>query len=808
MCILWCSLGLALDPGLMLSQYSQRTWTREDGLPQNSVLAITQSSDGYLWIGTEQGLVRFDGIRFVTVELLTADGRADSYVTSLLSDFDTIWVGTRSGLYGNPSGRFTEIVTNDGGSLGLIVAIHRDAHLQLWAGGIGGLYRVDGETSATFVNIEGEEFGGVTSISESPDSRLCLAKAKVYCLEDGNFNEQLFVTEAVGNSRTETLVFDETGALWVGTNGRGLLRFDGDTIDHWDTSNGLPHGFVRTLMVDRTGNIWFGSGSSGVVRLARDRPEVLDVPRGQSGTVVALFPDREENLWIGTNGDGLVRLSGGLFTPFSVAEGLREPSVNTVLEDPEGVVWVGTAGGGLHRLDNGRIDVLGEDNGLPAEDVISLELDSRGRLWVGTGGAGAFVQDGPIFVPVEGSGRVVFSLHEDFDGRMWAGFLGGVSRLEGRVFNAISELQDINVSAITSRREREVWFANAYGGPIVWRDGEVTRFGGPQGYPDDLTIALYLDAAGGTWIGTHLGGLTFVRGNGPFTFTTEHGLCDNSIFSILEDDFGRMWMSSNLGVFTVARAELEAVARGETSRVDCRLFGVTDGLRSAECNGGQSPSAWKDHTGKLWFATVDGVSWVDPLEIVDVEAPPVLIEELTSNDTNIVVPLDGTPVQLTPSQRNLAIRYTAMTLSLAEGVRFRYRLGDFDEDWVEAGERRVAFYTNLPPRSYRFQVQARVPGSSWGEPGASLDLLVEPRFTETRWFFVLVALVMISLAAAAHRGRVAVLRRRQRRLQKRSRNAHSSSRMSTIPSNVASKKALRRYARATAWQPTGTWWPA
>jgi signal transduction histidine kinase len=392
-------------------------------------------------------------------------------------------------------------------------------------------------------------------------------------------------------------------------------------------------------------------------------------------------------------------------------------------------------------------------------------VDRRGELWVGTAGAGVFRKHGDVFVPVRGAENVVFALHEDDLGRMWAGRLGGIVRLEGETFEPVESLERINATAIESGADGALWFADGIGGVVQWRDGEVIHFDPERGFPADMTLAVYDDPTGAVWIGAHLWGLTRYADGVPVSITTREGLCDDSVFSILEGPGGKLWMSSNLGVFAVEKSQLEAVARGEASRVDCRLFGEADGMRSAECNGGQSPTAWRDHSGRLWYATVDGVARVDPRQLTDVTPPQVVVEEMTSGGASIPRGEAGVELQLEPDQRDLAIRYTAMTLVDSKRARFRYRLEGLSTAWVDAGERRVAYYTSLPPTSYRFEVQARVPGSEWSEHSAIVEFSVRPRFFETRWFLALAILAFASLALAAHRARVGVLRRRQRQLQ-------------------------------------------
>jgi signal transduction histidine kinase/streptogramin lyase len=763
---LWCASALALDPSLRLTQYRQQVWTPEDGLPQSSVRAITQTADGYLWIGTEQGLVRFDGARFVPFELRAADGILDGYVNTLYTDADTVLVGTDIGIYRLTDGGFVEILTDSGGSVGSVWSILRDRSARLWICADTGLWQErDGRAVVNEAAVRAG-IGKSRSIAESPGGKLCLASdRKAFCLEDNDFHE--LPSGAFAGSQPNPIAFDSFEAMWAGTPGSGILQYENGRWRTVATEGGSK--FIVALLVDSHDSVWIGSPTAGLGRISRRGFETLPGPLGQTSCdVMTIYEDRTGNLWFGTNFDGLVCLSRSLFTPFSVSEGLRESSVNTVLEDHDKSLWIGTAGGGLHRLAGDQLQHYGVADGLPADNnILSLAVDRQGRLWVGAPPGGILRQEGDHFVQVPGSGRVVLAIHEDLEGRIWAGRLGGVIRLEDGVFQSVESLQGFNAVAIDSRPNGEVWFASAQGGVKVWRDGKVTHLGGEQGFPDRLTVTVHAEADGAMWVGSHLGGLTWLGDDALFTFTTEHGLCDNSVFTILEGPAGRLWMSSNMGIFAVDKEALEAVARGQAERVDCRLFGEADGMRSAECNGGQSPSAWRDHAGRLWFATVDGVARVDPRDAIDRAPPSAIIEQVSSSGEAIDLPLPGADLVLPPGNRGeLAIRYTAISLTDASQLQFRYRLQGPDHAWVEAGERRVAYYTNLPPRRHRFQVQTRIAGSSWGEPGATLSLRVEPRFHETWWFLGLVVIALVSLALAAHRGRVATLRRRQRRLQK------------------------------------------
>ncbi len=758
--------AVALDPSRRLTQYHDTRWGSGDGLPQSSVLALAQTGDGYLWVGTEQGLARFDGVRFVPFELRDADGALDGHVQALYGDGDTLWVGAYRGLYRSEQGAFVEQRAVDGSAIAEVETIHRDRSGRLWVGSPTALLCARGNELRPFVDANGHRLTRVSAAAESPDDgRLCFAAARATCLEGETFAEVTELTAAAAESRVHRLAFDPSGALWAGTTGQGLLRLAGGEARRWDMSSDLAADWVQSLAADREGSVWLGCGTERLGRVSDRGLELLPPPTdGSGGGVASLLEDREGNLWVGYHAGGLQRLSAPPFVPFSTVEGLASATVRAVLEDRAGVVWVGTAGGGLHRLESGRCSVVGPEAGLGNPDVMALAEDRDGRLWVGTGGAGVFVREGERFHAVPGAGRVVFALAEDTAGRLWAGSTGLVTRLDAGRFEPVPELANVNAAAIVGRDNGEVWFANAQGGVVRWRNGRVDRFDG-EGLGSESVVSLHVDDRGVVWAGTYLGGLFAIDGAAVRRLTAAQGLCDDSVFTLVDDLAGTMWMSSNLGVFTVPREQLEAVARGQVGRVDCRLFGVADGMRSAECNGGQQPAAWRDHAGRLWFATVDGVVRVDPREVAPSAPPPVVVEEVVADGRSYPVPAGGRELDLPAGRGAVSLRYSALTLTAPERVWFRHSLEGRDHGWGEAGPQRVAAYAGLAHRSYRFRVQARHPGGSWSEPGVVVSFRIGPHFYQTRSFLALLLLAVAGLALTVHRARVAVLERRQRQLE-------------------------------------------
>ncbi len=748
----------ALDPGLKLTQYARKTWTRQHGLPQNTVQAISQTADGFLWVGTQQGLVRFDGHRFEAFPIDTPSRAPEKFITSLFAEHNTLWIGTANGLFRMRDGRCTEILSTNQEPVSEVLAIHRDRSGRLWVGTLFHLMAVHENTASVFPG----DISFVSQIIESDESGLCIAAGELLCEESGAFREVPTLAPLLSGYNIRKIAFSDSGTLWIATDRSRMFRLkDGETT-HWDV--GLADGWVQDVLVDRDGGFWFSYGAANVGRIDQNGVEFLPTTEGRSGgETLAVFEDFHGNIWLGTNSDGLTRLSATPITTYSTNEGLLDRSVRAVLQDRDGAVWIATAGYGLHRLAEGQISVVGHDDGLTSADVMTLAEDRSGRLWVGTAGSGVFVKENDHFTKINDGKSVVLSLHEDTSGTMWAGFVGGVHRFADSKFQIVEELKDVNAVWITSVDNSEVWFANALGGVSRWRDGRVTHLGKEQGIPGDMSIALHADKEG-VWLGTHLGGLVYVRDHQVDQITSAHGLCDDSVFSITELGDGSFWMTSNIGVFTVPRSDLLAIVEGASTTIDCRLLSVADGLRSPECNGGQQPSAWSDQDGHIWFATVDGAARLNPEKLPHL-APPVIVDQILI-DREAVSLMSGSHELELPSQcSEVMIAFTALDLSNAEQLGFRYRLDGLDTDWVETNDRRRASFSRLPPGRYRFDVQARIGDGSWGKTHHLVSFQKRPRFVETHWFVILVGMTVALVAGAAARTRISVLRQRQHRLE-------------------------------------------
>jgi ligand-binding sensor domain-containing protein len=752
-------MAYGLDPAKAITQFGLDVWQRKQGLPQSSVNAIVQTRDGYLWLGTEEGLARFDGARFRVFDrkntpelqvhnvatllpgrdgglwigtlggglkrqfgesftsITTENGLPEDIISALLEDPDgTLWLGTFSkGVTSLRNGRFTSLTTKEGLSSDEVRALYRDRRGDLWIGTRG---------------------GGV--------NRWSSGRMTVWTTREGLAHDQ--VTSLCG---------DAEGGVWVGTRG-GLNRITADRVSTYKTKDGLTEDAIIGLHADRDGSIWIGTVGGGLNRFHSGRFTAMRKQQGLSNdSVRAFWEDSEGNLWVGTSG-GLNRLRPGKLTTYSAAEGLSEDDVRPVLEDRAGNVWIGTLGGGLNRWSNGVITAFTTKDGLLSDRVWSLHEDLSGALWVGTREGLNRFRDGQwsSYTTKEGlAHNLVLAISQDSEGSLWIGTAGGLTRWkEGKftVFGREEGLSNERVCVIAEGSDRTLWLGTMGGGLSRIVGGKAEAVPGPLS--NAFVNAIYPDPDGTLWIGTGEGLWRFRDGRWT-VFTTKEGLFDDVAYSILEDGRRNLWMSSNRGIFRVAKDDLIRFAEGSARTIPSMAFDASDGMKESECNGGFQPAGWKGRDGRLWFPTVKGVTVVDPEDAMATRvASPVFIEEVLADNER--VPTDRA-ARFGPEKGRFEFHYTAVALSKPEKLRFRFRLEGFDREWVEAGTRRAAYYTNVPPGSYRFRVAAGEAGGPWSERGAAAFAFeLTPHFYRTPWFVSLMGMAVLLSAALIHRARL------------------------------------------------------
>jgi signal transduction histidine kinase/ligand-binding sensor domain-containing protein len=757
-------LAIALWPALAAAQASFDAWTIEDGLPQSSVTDIEQTRDGYLWLATFGGLVRFDGVRFTVFDRRTPG--IDSVRTRALHEdaSGTLWAGTDDGrLIRYQDGRFTTFGPDDGLPPGGVLRIETSASGDVWVTWSNLVTRFDGEQ---FINYRpGDLPRDVRPRGPAPIGPMMLWWSQdadgIHCLHRG---EVALCLPAASLPSTDVLGVstDQHGAILVQTASAGVIKRRGDRLRHYTDHDGLPAGLpVASFFEDRDGALWIAPRGRPLLRL-RDR-EIDPV----AADYTTLHEDREGSLWMGTSTGGLRRLQRHAIAMHPANERLSAANVYSILRDRQGAVWIGTWGGGLNRMSAGAITTVRLADDVRSRQVTAILEDRSGRILVGTESGLAIVAAGTVtsYPDPHNWLRPVWAMHEDEDGTLWFGTDTGLVRHQGTTFTRLTRadgLPDDSVRSLLGARGGGLWIGTLRGVTRL-HDGALTSYTERDGYVGSHVRALHEDDRA-LWIGTYDGGLYRLAEGRLTRYTTADGLHDNGVFQILDDGLGNFWMGSNRGISRVSRAELEDFAAGRRRTIRPVVFAVKDGLSTPECNGGRQPSGTRMPDGTLWIPTLGGIAVVSPDRVrTNPHAPPVHIEAVRVAGST--VPSFRNGIDLAADRNSVEIQYTALSFIKPELVRFRYRLAGFDDDWVEAGARRTASYHRIPPGEYTFQVSAANSDGVWNEIGDSVAIVVVAPVWRRTWFLASLGAAVLAMAALLERRRVVRLQRDHARQQ-------------------------------------------
>lgn len=771
-CYLPSQVQAALDPSKAITQYVHEVWTTANGLPQNSVVAIAQTPDGYLWLGTENGLVRFDGVRFVTFDRRNTPAFRSSEIDALLVDHQgDLWIATLGGgLTLLRHGLFTDVTNQIGLSSGSVMALYQDENDDLWIGTDGGgLSRLHSGRVKTYNQKDGLADNVVFSICGDRKNGIWIGTHSGLSHLVGGHFYTLTKKDGLPSEFVRSVFVDRAGSLWVGTNRDGLAHIDRSGITTYTTKNGLSDNHVLTVTQDSSGSLWIGTGGGGINRLRDGMFTRFTVKEGFSGEDVwAILEDHEGSLWIGSAGGGLNRLRNGTFGTLGSLEGLSNDVVLPIYQDREGAVWVATRAGGVDRLKDGKITAIKTRDGPSGNLVFSITQDGQGNHWFGTRAGLTRLRNGTFTVFPGKNGLpadVATCLYTDNKGELWIGTRSGLSHFDGKRFFTYTTADGLSNNDVLSIYEDPhngtIWVGTRSGLNHFF-NGRFQAYTKRNGLSSDVIATISGDSDGTLWLGTDGGGLNRFK-HGAFTsFTTRDGLFDDAISQILDDAHGNLWLSCNRGVFSVSKDQLNAFADHKTDQISSHSFGVADGMRSQECNGGFQPAGWRLSDGALAFPTMKGVAIVHPGHFVaNRQAPTVLVEQTTIDNRAY----GGNPFPQPPAGKGLLeFQYTALSFIKPEQVRFKYMLEGFDKDWVEAGSRRVAYYTNIPPGDYRFRVMARSTDGIWSRDAASVAFILPKHFYQSPAFMIFEGFMALGLLAAAYKARTRHLRANEAKL--------------------------------------------
>jgi diguanylate cyclase (GGDEF)-like protein len=791
--LLFLAGRLACAQQKALTQYVQTVLTANNGLPENAVNDVAQTTDGYLWFATEEGLARYDGVRVTVFNTTRYGSLRDNYIETLAPSQDgSLWVGTRSGVALLRNGVFRTVMT----AKAPINKVFEDHRGVLWVGSLDGLYRMERDITRRYDTRDGLPSANVQSIRESQDGTLWLGTDHgLASLRDGVLRAYGF-REGLSSQPISDMAPSRDGSLWIATS-EGLVRWRSETGRVEETQPLPQHAWITSLMEDRTGALWIGFDHQGIAVLREGKLVRFGHHQGlPSNDVSRILEDREGNIWVGLTPGGSLELRDGMFVTLGTPEGLSEDMVWSVLQARDGSLWVGTNTTGLDHIDpGGHVHVYTAHDGLPAGSVFALLQAEDGTLWVGGehGELAHLVNGHFTIVHDPGSqGARVSVLLQDRNGDLLVGFheMSGIVRFhQGRFGQHYAVPGLVNTAALAP--DGSIWVGTDHGGVSRIHDGQITTYTMQSGLLSNFAQAVYVDSDGIVWAGTSPGGLNRIENGRVTTYSVDQGLFDLTVGAIVEDGSGNLWMTCNRGIYRVAKRELTDYASGRIARIHSTVFGIADGMRAAECNFGATPSVWRSKVGTLWFATTAGVASVNPdHQPTQIATPEVLVEAVRLNH-RLMPP--GPGITAKPGDGDLEITYTAPDFVDPEKIHFRYRLKGFDADWVEAGDLRVAMYTKLPPGRYKLELQDGTDREGWNPETTQLTILLPPHFWQTVWFRSLCVLALLLFAGAVYQMRVRYLLRRTHELEDRV-NRRTAELQEAIRQADAAHKALEEQA--------------
>ena len=755
--VLSAAADTAGGPG---SHFIVDSWNTREGLPQSSVISVIQARDGYLWLGTLNGLVRFDGIRFTVFDEENTPGLNSDRIIYLFEDSHTnLWIGTDTsgvGLAQDGKIKYFEIGRADQG--GKVTSISEDSTGAVW------FYTADSHL-ARYQNgkIEALNF----SFNTPPICRMIAAEKSgalwvadvsgMFSINPEHFNPRaIVVDESIRAERLDFILAGRNGGIWRLMNGR---------VQKWK-SGGMERDFgaypwgssiVKAACEDKDGNLIVGTGGAGVFWYdANGKYDRISKEQGLSSAfVLSLCMDREGNLWVGTDGDGLDRVKRKIFN--SPAE-LPPWPVQSVSEDARGGLWTTFNAHGLSYYLTNSTQEFGVGINSNAWSVL---VDNRQQVWAGTRDEGLFRMQTNRFQPAPGAemlGQRIFALFQDHNEQLLAGTQNGLARRDGqdwKMFTTRDGLSENAVRAVAEDADGNLWVGTENGGLNFFKAGKFISYQQTEnGLAGNDISALCLDKDGVLWIGTFGHGLARFH-NGKWTrYSTRDGLASNSIGYIIEDDKGNLWIGSNAGLMRIRKESLNDFASEKTGSISCRIYGEAEGLPARECSIGAQPAAIRTHDGKLWFPTVKGLVFMDPAALKpNLQPPSVMIESVRvdgrEQKTNLLASMWPQSITIAPGNRQLVaqleIHYTALNFTAPDEVRFKYRLEGHETVWTEVGNTRTAYYSQVPPGQYRFHVIAGNEDGVWNETGSFLDITVLPQFWQTAWFRVTAIVFFLGL---------------------------------------------------------------
>ncbi len=725
-----------------------QSWSTENGLPQNSVHQVFQSRDGYIWIATEDGVARFNGVDFKIFNHETSPAFTSNDICCFAqSSTGPLWIGTADGLIQYSGEAFHRYSVPD---TILSLSIDDTGSVLVLTGS--GILRFDGKS---FSPLSLPSSATPIAMAQADDGSIWIAStSKIIQYQRGQFHAAPLSLDPA-QQNIEGIGSLPNHGLWLRTSNSITLIENGHPRT-LQTGRELPVTRIQSALSDTRGDLWIGT-SQGLFALGKNATQPQRQPALGSTSILSTFEDREGNLWIGTETSGLDILRQ---QSFRTIPPLSDHVITAIAQSWDGALWVGTNGDGLDRWQSGKLQHYSTGNGLLSEVILSLSPGVNGSIWIGTPDGLNRIEGAKVEAYTSADGLpddLIRSLLLDSDGSLWIGTRRGLAHWQNNRFTTFTQNDGLKSNLIgvllqphASNSAHDLWIGTLNGLSRL-RNGKISTYTAKDGLSGDVITALAEDSRGTLWIGTNGDGLS-TYSNGTFTSLRRNDL-PLMIDSVLEDDHGVLWLSSTRGITRVATSSLIACGSSPSCNPHAISYGRSDGMPTEEASAIGHPSAWKTAQGLLWFATRKGVAIADPDHLSENRVPPpVVIERFTIDDT--ALPLSTDEQNIPPGHRSFAFQYAGLSFVAPSKVRYRYILEGFDKQWTEAGSRRIAYYTNLPPRHYRFRVQAANNDGVWSETGASLAFYVRPPFYRRVWFLLLATVLISALVILLYRLRL------------------------------------------------------